>query len=93
MTSTNQINENTMQPIDNIVYKTFVNKFNDKYSDSLISEQNELLNKYIVSFVDNGIDLKIFMNEENTRLKNELNNSFTNKANTRLYDIIIPGVI
>jgi hypothetical protein len=78
MTSTNQINENTMQPIDNIVYKTFVNKFNDKYSDSLISEQKELLNKYIVSFVDNGIDLKIFMNEEITRLKNELNSSFTN---------------
>ncbi len=49
-----------MQPIDNIVYKTFVSKFNDKYSDSLISEQKELLNKYIVSFVDNGIEFKTF---------------------------------
>ena len=79
MTSIDKLNENVLQPIDNIVYKTFVSKFNEKYSGSLISEQKELLNKYIVSFVDNGIDLKLFMNEEINRLKNELNNSFTNE--------------
>ena len=79
MTESNKINENVMQPIDNIVYKTFVSKFNDKYSDSLVAEQKELLNKYIVSFVDNGIELKLFMNEELHRLKEVVGTSLKNE--------------
>ena len=67
---------NNLQPIDNLVYKTFVEKFNDKYSNHLISEQKELLNKYITSFIDNGVELKIFMNEELGRLKEIISNSF-----------------
>ena len=51
---------------------TFVKKFNETYSDSLLGEQKELLNKYILSFVDNGVDIKIFLNEEIGRLKNSL---------------------
>jgi flagellin-specific chaperone FliS len=69
---------NNLQPIDNLVYKTFVEKFNDKYSNHLISEQKELLNKYITSFIDNGVELKIFMNEELGRLKEVISSSFNN---------------
>jgi len=58
-----------VEHIDNIVYKTFVEKFNVQYSGSLLEEQKELLSRYIASFSDNGIDLKVFMNEEIGRLK------------------------
>jgi len=57
-----------MKPIDNLTYKTFVKKFNEKYTDSLIEEQKELLSKFIGSFSDNGIDLKVYLNEEIPRL-------------------------
>lgn len=58
--------------IDNLTYKTFIKKFNEKYTDSLIKEQKELLTNYLVSFSDNGISLKIFLNEEISRIKQEL---------------------
>tara|TARA_Y100001963_G_C6708110_1_gene412913 strand:- start:263 stop:1099 length:837 start_codon:yes stop_codon:yes gene_type:complete len=61
-----------MKPVDNLVFQTFVKKFNETYSDSLLGEQKELLNKYILSFVDNGVDIKIFLNEEIGRLRSSL---------------------
>ena len=63
-------NKDTQQkPIDNLVYKSFVKKFNEKYEGKLLQEQKELLNKYISSFLDNGIELKIYLNEEIGRLR------------------------
>tara|TARA_Y100000034_G_scaffold117674_1_gene157383 strand:- start:134 stop:958 length:825 start_codon:yes stop_codon:yes gene_type:complete len=56
-------------PIDDLVYKTFVRKFNDRYGEDLLKEQKELLSKYITSFADNGLDLKVYLNEEIGRLK------------------------
>ena len=35
------------------------------------TEQKELLSKFISSFMDNGLELKIFLNEEIGRLKKE----------------------
>jgi len=64
--------EQEMKPIDNLVFTTFVSKFNDTYSEGLLSEQKELLNRYILSFSDNGIDVKIYLNEEISRLQSEL---------------------
>lgn len=70
--------EKELKPIDNIVYKTFVKKFNDKYS-SLLSEQKELLTKYISSFADDGMELKVYLNEQlgnlSQRVKNALQQS------------------
>jgi len=60
--------EELLKPIDKLTYKTFVKKFNEKYSNSLLSEQRNLLKHYISSFADNGIDLKIYLNEEIPRL-------------------------
>ena len=59
-------------PIDNVVYKTFVNKFNSKYKDELLDEQKELLSYYISSFLENALHLKMFINEEVSRLKVKL---------------------
>ena len=64
--------ETEMKPIDNLVFMTFASKFNDTYSEGLLNEQKELLNRYILSFSDNGIDVKIYLNEEISRLQSEL---------------------
>ena len=55
--------------VDNVVYKTFVDKFNEKYDDGLLEEQKHLLSYYISSFADNSLELKMFLNEEIGRLK------------------------
>ena len=60
-----------LKPIDNIVFKTFSSKFNETYSDGLLSEQKELLNRYILSF-ENNTDMNIYLNEELGRLHNAL---------------------
>lgn len=66
-----------MVPVDNLVYKSFTKKFNSEYTD-LLKEQQELLNKYITSFSDSGLELKVFLNEELGRLKQTINNSIDN---------------
>ena len=71
-----------MVPIDDLIYKTFVDKFNKEYNDRLHEEQRALLEKYIMSFVDNGIELKIFLNEELTRIKNVIGESLSSKELT-----------
>ena len=71
--------EQKKEHIDNIVYKTFVNKFNEQYGQSLLEEQKDLLSKFVASFSDNGIELKVFMNEELGRLKREISKSLYSK--------------
>ena len=61
-----------MPPIDNLVFKSFVEKFNTKYGEGLFEEQKVLLSKYIVSFADNSSDLKIYLSEEIVRLREEV---------------------
>lgn len=62
----------TLEITDELVFRSFVTKFNEKYNDNLLQEQKELLNYYISSFVDNSLQLKFFLNEEIERLKKEL---------------------
>ena len=69
LTSKNEsLTEKEMKPIDNLVFTTFVSKFNETYSEGLLHEQKELLNRYILSFSDNGVDVKIFLNEEKQKI-------------------------
>ncbi len=65
-----------MVPIDNIVYKTFVKKFNEEYS-GILEEQQNLLKNYVLSFSDNGVQLKLFLNEEIGRLKQSIQELLT----------------
>jgi len=62
---------NRVESHDNIILRTFINKFNDKYSE-LHEEQKGLLTRYVLSFQNNGVELKTFLNEEISRLKAEL---------------------
>lgn len=64
--------DNNAAQVDNLTYKTFVNKFNEKYENDLLNEQKSLLTRYIASFADNALELKIFLNEEIARLKQRL---------------------
>jgi len=71
------LNEHTdkkLETIDNLLFKTFSKKFNDKYSN-LLSEQKQLLSKYINCLSENSIEFKIYLNEELTRLKETVSNS------------------
>ena len=68
-----------MPHINNLTLKSFIKNYNDKYSQSISEEQQKLLNKYILSFSDNGLEFKAYMNEELARLKNELNTVLENK--------------
>jgi len=68
MTSANTGSSKGMKPVDNLTYKTFVKKFNEKYSNVLLDEQKSLLSKFVGSFSDNGIDLKVYLSQEIPRL-------------------------
>ena len=70
-----------LKPIDNLVYKSFVSRFNEKYVSTLLKEQKELLSKYISSFANNGIEFKIYLNEEIGRLKKIVKSSLSMKEN------------
>ena len=72
--------ENKMTPINNLVLNSFVSKFNSHYS-VLLKEQKELMQKYILSSIDNGLEFKIYLNEEIARLKRELSKAFLTEKN------------
>ncbi len=55
--------------LDKLTYKKLIEGFNEKYGAELLKEQSELLKNYLVAFSDNGLALKIYLNEEIGRLK------------------------
>jgi hypothetical protein len=67
--------ERNMETIDSLTLNKFIEKFNEKYAGSFLNEQETLLNAYITSFVDNGVALKMFLNEEISRLKKLISNA------------------
>ena len=68
----NKVVNGSTVPVDKLTYNTFVKKFNEKYESELLNEQKELLTYYIASFADNALELKVFLNEELSRLKTKL---------------------
>jgi hypothetical protein len=68
-------------------YKLFSKKFNSHY-DSLLDEQKTLLRKYIESIQDHGLSLKVFLNEELGRIKEELATARTNSNLTNDEDFM-----
>ncbi len=72
MCAESTLNESEV-PSDSLVYKTLVSKFNDKYDGDLLKEQKQILSYFISSFADNSLELKMFLNEEISRLKKSLN--------------------
>jgi len=71
LAQTGDLKNNKMDHIDNVVYKTFVSKFNESYT-SLNERQKRLLNVYLNSTVDDDLEMKIYLDEELQNLKNEI---------------------
>ena len=63
-----------LQPVDNLVVKSFTERFNDTYTE-LLPEQKELLNRYIVSFNENEADFKLFAGTELKRIQESVQSS------------------
>lgn len=80
MSSSVEIKQELQQPIDSIVYNTFVNKFNEEYSDLLSESQKHLLCHYISSFADEGLEMRVYLNEEIGRLKTKLKEAALTEA-------------
>ena len=59
------------EPVDEIVVKMFMKKFNNTFG-SLMTEQKTLISKYMGSLKDDDTELKIFVNEELERLKEQI---------------------
>lgn len=72
--------ENQMKPIDNLTYKMFVKKFNEKYGPSLNESQKTLLTKYVTLSPENAVEFKIFISEEIDRLKGVVKTLKTSKG-------------
>lgn len=98
MSASMETEPQSQQPIDSLVYSSFVKRFNEEYANTLSENQKTLLTKYISSFSDNNLELKVYMNEEIGRIKNFLV-SFSNSEKTsenknikekvsKIYDII-----
>ena len=82
----NETNETKVfKHVDNLTYKTFVNKFNETYRHTLRDEQRLLLTNFITSFSDNGLGLKSFMNEELGRLKSEMKSLVETEGVSEIY--------
>ena len=79
MCGTKQLPEEQIKHVDNIVFKKFADKFNEEYSEILSEQQKELINQYIFSFADNGLGLKVYLNEEIGRLKRLVEESMSMK--------------
>jgi len=58
--------------VNNLALKTFLQRFNSEYSDTLNESQKTLLNKYVSSYKDEGLELKLFLYNEIDRLREAL---------------------
>ena len=63
--------EAQMPRVSNLVFKTFVKKFNEKYSKNLQENQERLIKTYINS-LDDDVELKLYLNEEVGRIRTVL---------------------
>ena len=77
--------------IDNATMRIFSSKFNNQYN-GLLEEQRVLLSKYISSFVDNGLELKMFLNDEIGRLKEEISKNkdgFAEEVQEKIQSVLL----
>lgn len=63
---------NLVEPLDNLTFNTFVNKFNEKYGQALNERQKSLIQNYIFSADDDKAVFLDYVNEELGNLKKEV---------------------
>ena len=73
MTSTEEESQE-LSPVDSLVVQSFTERFNETYGD-LLSEQRDLLTRYITSFYQSGADFRLFVGKELQRIHEEVQSS------------------
>ena len=66
-----KVEQKELKHIDNIVFKSFVERFNNEYV-GLLEEQKVLLSRFITSGIGGDIEFQIYLNTEIGRLKEEV---------------------
>ena len=64
--------EKEYKPIDSLAYRQFIKKFNEEYGTTLSEGQKTIVTQYITSFVDDGLEFKMFISEKLNELKHAL---------------------
>jgi len=90
--SSMDVEKKEIQHVDNLTFKSFINKFNETYKNTLREEQRTLLTHYITSFANNGVELKSFINEELTRIKIEANHIIEQGAFVENFNLILEKI-
>lgn len=67
-----------LERTDAFTFRRFIEKFNTEYGDKLLTEQKELLARFINN-TEGDVELKVYLNEEIDRLKTEIANSFNSE--------------
>jgi len=78
LTDPEKIEKKPFPTINKLTLKTFLEKFNEQYSGTLNENQKSLLSKYVTSYEDDGLELKVFLYEEIDRLKESLKKEIKN---------------
>ena len=76
--------------VSNATMRIFSSKFNNHYK-GLLEEQRTLLSKYISSFTDNGLQLKIYLNDELGRIKKHISenkDSFNDEVKDKINSVL-----
>ena len=71
-----KVEATSMKPIDSLVLKSYVKRFNEKYVD-LLPEQRDLLSKYINGIGTNDVEFKVAIAQELIRITEEIKKSLT----------------
>lgn len=79
--ATGQVEGKELRHIDNLVFKTFVERFNKEYS-GLLEEQKTLLSRFISSGIGGDLEFQMYLNDEIGRLKEEVSTAKTAKEFT-----------
>jgi len=79
--------------INKLTLSVFLKKFNNEYGETLNEHQKKLLSKYITSYKDDGLELKIFLYNELDRLKKTLTKEVKNKNdNSSKFELILEKI-
>lgn len=85
--ATEQVEGKELRHIDNLVFKTFVERFNKEYS-GLLEEQKTLLSRFISSGIGGDLEFQMYLNDEIGRLKEEVSTAKTAKEFTEDTDML-----
>lgn len=70
--------DNAFPKINKATVNNFISKFNETYRDNLSENQQNILNKFILSAGDDGLELKATIYEEIESIKSELKETMAN---------------